>query len=238
MRGRSSVAVCRFWSTVRAANFRHARRRASLQNQIEEKQEKGNSIGLSCRYTTFHFYFAFTMQPEAGPSRLPAATYIQPLDSPGHAPQSNPSAGTFSSGVDFIAFVDSDDDRPKQPTREWDRGKPERDRRERERDGGNVQAVSKKRRWEDSERDDVPAGKDSRRVSTHNVNLKSRKAPWAADVDWDSCRNVAQMCVSLFLTRYYVLTVSCYCLGKGFMLRWRRFYTISRRLQSNTKCGR
>ncbi|KAH8116996.1 hypothetical protein DFH11DRAFT_1578575 [Phellopilus nigrolimitatus] len=149
------------------------------------------------------------MQPEAGPSRLPAATNIQPLDSPGHAPQSNPSAGTFSSGVDFIAFVDSDDDRPKQPTREWDRGKSERDKRERERDGRNRdrdgQAVSKKRRWEDSERDDVPAGKDSRRASTHNVNLKSRKAPWAADVDWDSCRNVAQMLhaeVEAFL--YYI----------------------------------
>ncbi|EJD02267.1 uncharacterized protein FOMMEDRAFT_141374 [Fomitiporia mediterranea MF3/22] len=118
---------------------------------------------------------ASSAQPEAGPSRK------QPR-------LSNPLAQTqlanFSSGADFIAFEGEDDDRPRRSTREWDKGKTERNW---DRDG---HAAGRKRRWEESDRDDASSLRHAgSKRSTHRL----RRTPWTDYVDWDSCRNVAEL---------------------------------------------
>ncbi|KAL5511272.1 hypothetical protein ACEPAH_4487 [Sanghuangporus vaninii] len=113
-------------------------------------------------------------QPVAGPSRLT------------NMPQTVKASQYFSSDLDFIALEPEEDTQPKRPVREWDRGKNDRDRY-RERD---EQANGRKRRREDRERDGTSA---PRNTDAKKANLKSRKHPWTAYVDWDSCRNVAQL---------------------------------------------
>ncbi|KAL5529593.1 hypothetical protein ACEPAG_5578 [Sanghuangporus baumii] len=111
-------------------------------------------------------------QPVAGPSRLT------------NMPQTVTTSQYFSSDLDFIALEPEEDTQPKRPVREWDRGKTVRDRY-RERD---EQANGRKRRREDRDNTSVPRSTDAKKS-----NLKSRKYPWTAYVDWDSCRNVAQL---------------------------------------------
>ncbi|KAL5489934.1 hypothetical protein ACEPAI_4766 [Sanghuangporus weigelae] len=112
-------------------------------------------------------------QPVAGPSRLT------------NMPQTvTASSQYFSSDLDFIALEPEEDTQPKRPVREWDRGKNGRDRY-RERD---EQANGRKRRREDRDNTSAP-----RSMGAKKSNLKSKRYPWTAYVDWDSCRNVAQL---------------------------------------------
>ena len=63
--------------------------------------------------------------------------------------------------------------------REWDKGKG------RARDS---ESSGRKRKHDETEE-----GYGSRRRTVDAATLK--RAPWAADVDWDQCNNVAEMCV-------------------------------------------
>ena len=71
----------------------------------------------------------------------------------------------------------------KEREREWDVGKPRRMGRE---DGRGT-----KRKY-----GDVSDGEDDR-AYRRRERFEPRKAPWVSQVDWDSCRNVAEMYVSL-----------------------------------------
>ncbi|THH11994.1 hypothetical protein EW145_g279 [Phellinidium pouzarii] len=136
------------------------------------------------------------IQPEAGPSRLPEQ---RPRLQEEQIPRVT---AMFTPDTDFIAFADPDDDKPKRSTREWDRGKHEWDRdrdRGRDRDtqwernggkhGSNGRMAGTKRGWDEVEQDNVL----NRGRQGVTANTKSRKAPWASGVDWDGCRNVAEM---------------------------------------------
>lgn len=90
---------------------------------------------------------------------------------------------------DFIAFSLSDaEEADKQsaresspPAREWDRGKVKGKERE--------EHAGRKRKVEEINFNDGYANKKQR------VAAASRRAPWAWDVDWDKCANVAEMYV-------------------------------------------
>lgn len=73
-------------------------------------------------------------------------------------------------------------DEPRPSEREWDRGKP----RERSRERGNE---ARKRKYDEADLEDGYANKKQR------MNAASRKAPWVYDIEWDDCKNVAELCV-------------------------------------------
>ncbi|KLO19261.1 hypothetical protein SCHPADRAFT_899095 [Schizopora paradoxa] len=89
----------------------------------------------------------------------------------------------FSTGEDFIAF--ELESRNASPTEASDarnyHGLPARPEPTSER------AAGKKRRWEEIDNNDGYASKKQK------VDAASRRCPWAADVDWEGCRNVAEM---------------------------------------------
>lgn len=117
----------------------------------------------------------------------------------------------FPEGGDFIPFDDSgpelektqqpgQDQRERKrspPTREWDRGKvrvrepspPSDQRKRRERSWERDQKDSGRKRKHDTTFDDGYENKKQR------TDAASRKAPWVSDVNWESCTNVAEMCV-------------------------------------------
>jgi non-canonical poly(A) RNA polymerase PAPD5/7 len=105
------------------------------------------------------------------------------------------SSRAFDLGDDFLPFVVSDEEekisktqeshrREKVPEREWDKGKP----REGDEDRGGR---GTKRKYE------MVFDEDSwdHRQRRQDYHPTSRKTPWVDDVDWDSCHNVAEMCV-------------------------------------------
>ncbi|TFY55297.1 hypothetical protein EVJ58_g8335 [Rhodofomes roseus] len=112
-------------------------------------------------------------QAEAGPSNSHTVT------EPGAAEKKG--RNTFEE-ADFIAlnFDDEAEEREeaRPATREWDKGKS----RASERDH-----AGRKRKSGEFGLDDEYASKKQR------VAAASRKAPWTADVDWESCVNVAEM---------------------------------------------
>ncbi|TFK68303.1 hypothetical protein BDN72DRAFT_960372 [Pluteus cervinus] len=78
-----------------------------------------------------------------------------------------------------------DDDDPPAAEREWDRGKPrDRDRRDRDRDR------DRKRKRERSPRSDAEEAYFSQ---GRWVDLNTRKTPWVRQVDWEKCKNAAEM---------------------------------------------
>jgi non-canonical poly(A) RNA polymerase PAPD5/7 len=80
---------------------------------------------------------------------------------------------------DFVPFVvSSDEDLP--PVREWDKGKGKA--RASDRDFEKDRGSGTKRKH-----DLLDDHAQQRRETT------SRKAPWAAAVDWESCKNVPEM---------------------------------------------
>ncbi|PIL24355.1 hypothetical protein GSI_14108 [Ganoderma sinense ZZ0214-1] len=130
---------------------------------------------------------------EAGPSDTQHACSSKP---PGGAAEGSKLAtrnavngdGRDSFGNDdFIAFSLSDaEEADKQsarasspPVREWDRGKAKAKERE--------EHAGRKRKVEEVDFNDGYANKKQR------VAAASRRAPWAQDVDWDKCANVAEM---------------------------------------------
>lgn len=91
---------------------------------------------------------------------------------------------TFEMGNDFIGFAPSseDEDEERAPPgvreRDWDKGKRRASERDRELENG---AKRKHERIYDE---------DGQRRAT-----AFRRAPWVADVDWQRCKNVSEMCV-------------------------------------------
>lgn len=115
-------------------------------------------------------------QPEAGPSRLisPEPTTVEPKILDDEQPF----------GADFISLNIDDEDVTEDTklTRDWDKGKIERDR--------DQQAGRKRRRDEPEPEKGFGAHNNS-----HKDHKALRQAPWTAYVDWHSCRNTAQLCV-------------------------------------------
>ena len=78
--------------------------------------------------------------------------------------------------------------------REWDKGKSKGKGKERARDDDKSsrregERAGRKRKAEEIDHDDGYANKKER------VAAASRKAPWASNVDWMECTNVAEMYV-------------------------------------------
>ncbi len=101
--------------------------------------------------------------------------------------------GAFERGDDFIAFESLTDENGQSPlptsTREWDMGKqPNRE------PPGRHAGVKRQREVDALDRNEGYVSKKNM------VNSSLRKAPWAANVEWDKCKNVAQM--------YYSLSIS------------------------------
>jgi non-canonical poly(A) RNA polymerase PAPD5/7 len=105
--------------------------------------------------------------------------------------------GTFEIGEDFVPFVASSEDEEQAPVREWDRnkGKSRASDRDHERD---KEGSGKKRKYDlIFDEDDMV----QQRRGTF------RKAPWVTAVDWESCKNVSDMCV----LRYFAISVIILC---------------------------
>jgi non-canonical poly(A) RNA polymerase PAPD5/7 len=93
---------------------------------------------------------------------------------------------TFEMGEDFVPFVASSEDEEQAPVREWDKGK------------GKARATK-----QDFENDREDGGKkrkydlvfDDDDLIQQRREKTFRKTPWVTAVDWESCKNVAEMCV-------------------------------------------
>lgn len=102
-------------------------------------------------------------------------------------PSTRPTEGMFGE-EDFIPFTFEDEEKVEEeevvevepPVREWDKGK-----------GRAKESDSRKRKHDEVDLNDGYANKKQR------LDAASRRAPWAVDVDWDKCNNVAEMYVSL-----------------------------------------
>ncbi len=150
---------------------------------------------------------------EAGPSGTQPESPFKPpngADEGSKRTTRNAANGENSFGNDdFVAFSFSDsEEADKQsarasspPVREWDRGKVKGNDRE--------EHAGRKRKVEEFDFDDGYANKKQR------VAAASRKAPWAQDVDWDKCANVAEMYVyPFFLWRsetVHITTCAAFC---------------------------
>lgn len=128
---------------------------------------------------------------EAGPSNT--ASSRSPDVSPRASKRTN--GGNTFAEADFIAFTFSDHEEDDAPARspppsmrEWDRGKDKGRGKgwEGRQDGEHA---GRKRKAEELDLNDGYANKKQR------VAAASRKAPWAKDVDWEKCANVAEMYV-------------------------------------------
>ena len=136
---------------------------------------------------------------EAGPSSTQPASSSKPPSGTGEGPRRasrNAVNGENAFGNDdFIAFSLSDSEEADKhatresspPVREWDRGKVMGKERE--------EHAGRKRKVEEVDFNDGYANKKQR------VAAASRRAPWARDVDWDKCANVAEMYVGPFSIR-------------------------------------
>lgn len=129
---------------------------------------------------------------EAGPSTLPN--------------HSADEKATFTE-EDFIALPPIDPEDPeeevpetKSPVREWDRGKG----KSRDYDG-----YGRKRKLDEVDLSDGYANKKQR------VDAASRRAPWAADVDWEHCNNVAELYVASLSSMSIVFIRSQVAAGSG-----------------------
>jgi non-canonical poly(A) RNA polymerase PAPD5/7 len=108
----------------------------------------------------------------------PAAEYISLLD-PDDEPQDVKDDGYQEKKSEKARGKEPERERPPRYERKWDRGKPERRTRSRER--------NKKRKHDTIDFDDGYANKKQR------MDAASRKAPWIYNTDWNNCRNVSEM---------------------------------------------
>jgi non-canonical poly(A) RNA polymerase PAPD5/7 len=110
---------------------------------------------------------------------------------------------TFEMGDDFVPFAaPSSENEDRAPIREWDKGK------------GKAKASD-----QDYERDKEGAGKKRKHDLIFEDDLVQqkrettfRKAPWVIAVDWESCKNVPEMCVPLF--RNITINLGILCLRR------------------------
>ena len=179
---------------------------------------------------------------EAGPSGSQSAGTSKPSsksDSSRRADKNAPTANGDKSFVesDFIPFNFSDPEEEEvapakessPPVREWDKGKGKGKAKASKRESEHA---GRKRKADEIDMNDGYTNKKERMAAA------SRKAPWAKDVDWESCSNVAEMCVAvLFPARERGLTPSArHFLGS--IGRWRRSSNTCPRPQSRTKSAR
>lgn len=139
--------------------------------------------------------------PEAGPSGSQSTGSSKPTNKSGGLERADKGASTANGDssfleAEFIPFSfsepEEEDDAPAResspPVREWDvgkgKGKVNASRRENEHAG-------RKRKADEIDVNDGYTNKKER------VAAASRKAPWASDVDWDGCANVAEMYVDV-----------------------------------------
>ncbi|KIP08737.1 hypothetical protein PHLGIDRAFT_68903 [Phlebiopsis gigantea 11061_1 CR5-6] len=122
---------------------------------------------------------------EAGPSgtsHSDAATEAGPSTTLNE--RQDVASSSFAADQDFVGFTFSDDEKENEeeveetapPVREWDRGK-----------GKARDYEGRKRRHDEIDYNDGYANKKQR------LDAASRLAPWAVDVEWDKCTNVAEM---------------------------------------------
>lgn len=136
----------------------------------------------------------------------PTAVEVPPVAGPSTPTKAQEVANETSTSLgteEFIPFTFSDDEKDAEveveeeafPVREWDKGKGK------SRDYG---APGQKRKHDDIDFNDGYANKKQR------TDAASRRAPWAVDVDWENCNNVAEMyvCVRASYTRLPMLTIS------------------------------
>ncbi|KIJ44262.1 hypothetical protein M422DRAFT_30412 [Sphaerobolus stellatus SS14] len=124
-------------------------------------------------------------------------TQIRSTESPTSAPHITPNgvphAGDFAEGDDFIAFDASDhehDDKAEadRPAMAGPSFIPDRKGKGRERSPpSEIHTGEKRSRDQMEQTDDGYVNKKQR------VDAASRLTPWVEDVDWDSCRNMAEM---------------------------------------------
>ena len=138
---------------------------ASHKNRKRRSKDKSRSGAKTPKVASGH---ASADDLEAGPSKRPAS------------PKNESDA--FDQ-ADFIPFDFSDPEEVEEvepPRREsdkgWDKGKSRDDERS-----------SRKRKVDDVDLNDGYANKKQR------MNAASRRAPWAVDVDWERCNNVAEL---------------------------------------------
>lgn len=152
---------------------------------------------------------------EAGPSG------VSPDDSSPKVELDKPQDATstsFAADQDFIAFTFSDEEKNEEeeveevapPVREWDKGKGK---------ARDYEGSGRKRRHDEIDFNDGYADKKQR------TDAASRQAPWAADVDWENCNNVAEMCVLLDDSARSHLLMFIYSLGS--IKRWMRSSSTS-----------
>ncbi len=138
------------------------------------------------------FYSELADQSEAGPSesrskredKLRSASTQVIANA---TATSTPKHG-FAGGEDFISF----DTHPPQESSNKEAETRNNLRLPARPEVASEKATGKKRRWEEIDTNDGYTNKKQR------VDAASRRCPWAADVDWEGCRNVAEMCVILF----------------------------------------
>lgn len=94
---------------------------------------------------------------------------------------------SFTADEDFVGFTFSDEEENEEEVeetvpqvREWDRGKGK---------ARDYESGGRKRGHDEIDYNDGYANKKQR------TDAASRLAPWAADVEWDKCNNVAEMYV-------------------------------------------
>lgn len=135
----------------------------------------------------------------------------KPINGRNGSKESTKKSKTFEIGEDFVPFAPSseDEERPARESRndtstheldrEWDRGKGKgraSDREyEMERDNGGT-----KRKYGLVFDDDELV--DRRRDTV------IRRAPWVTGIDWDSCKNVSQMCVFFWLSNTRLIFIA------------------------------
>lgn len=155
----------------RSASVSKSNRKARRAKEREEKAKAQEEARAG----------ASTPLAEAGPGPSTTAKAQE-------AQEAQDAASNSFADQDFIAFTFSDGEDEQEekkdveeeafPVREWDKGKT------RARDH---ESAGRKRRHDEIDYNDGYANKKQR------TDAASRRAPWAVDVDWDRCNNVADM---------------------------------------------
>lgn len=117
------------------------------------------------------------------------STYLPPPNmSSSSACPNNVSSTGFVTGSDFIAFDFSEDEAEEDRPLQISPGKG----KERE---GAVRVVRQKQNGLKRSAEQMEAGGSGYANKAQRADAISRLTPWMRNVDWDNCRNLAEMCV-------------------------------------------
>lgn len=163
---------------------------------------------------------------ESGDAEASSSLSIEETNGAGPSQKSEVDTNGFGD-EEFIAFFASDGEEgelevyeeAKSFARELDKGKG----MEQEHEG-----AGRKRKAEEIDYNDGYASKKER------IDANSRRAPWAAEVDWDDCKNVAEMFVSsqYIHFRWLALNVTTQAAPRGGRVR-KVYVTVSSRGRSS-----